>query len=64
MEPEQDEIELEQMEERQLMPGCGDPMEKAAAICLVISVILVMIPLAFLLALVLGLAAFSNVLSL
>lgn len=52
------------MEERQLMPGCGDPMEKAAAICLVISVILVMIPLAFLLALVLGLAAFSNVLSL
>ena len=27
MEPEQDEIELEQMEEGQLMLGCGDPME-------------------------------------
>ena len=62
-EPEQDEIELEQMEEGQLMLG-GDPMEKAAAICLLISVILVMIPLSFLLEKLRGVAAFSNVLSL
>lgn len=66
MEPEQNEVIIEEVEEGQLVFGGGrdDPVETAAALFLLIAVIAVMIPLAILTAAVVGLVTFSEVLSL
>mgnify|MGYP003344792814 FL=1 len=66
MEPEQNEVIIEEVEEGQLVFGSGrdDPVETAAALFLLIAVIAVMIPLAILTAAVVGLVTFSEVLSL
>ena len=66
MEPEQNEVIIEEVEEGQLMFGGGrdDPVETAAALFLLIAVIAVTIPLAILTAAVVGLVTFSEALSL
>lgn len=65
MEPQQNEVILEEMEEGQLV-FCGgdDPLELAAAIVLMALAVALLIPLALLTAAVVGLVTFSNVLSL
>lgn len=65
MEPQQNQVILEEMEEGQLV-FCGgdDPLEQAAALVLLTLAIVLLIPLALLTAAVVGIVAFSNVLSL